>query len=512
MQSYKTINNYFSLNKNTPIIIYGMAKTGVELYKNLVIAGFNIIGFIDKKCNESTNGENVFFFKNITEAMQIVDDFTIIISIRNSIEQNNIAENLYKNGCDKIIFLPTIINGNNKNIDLMRKVYRNIDKGIFIEYHNEIPYYFSIINSCGLDDFYFNSRDGYCTVLLPISLLYMESIDYYQKLIDVYGIDCIPEYYEKNIVANKPLIELFKFLENGNGDIDFYNMKVNKKENSIHKNSTTINQMWINDRKKCFMLLSDGLQNNESFFWKSAIPVEWNKKGYFNLTDGKHRGVFLYLKGFNLIPVEMKVSDYEIWMNRKMAKKCIDYAKNNNINKFTYPIEHPYFYKYDSCYDKFGKTILSTIQEFFGNSDIEGLSFLDINSKNGYFARNFSRYGCNVTAIEEDKINYDFIILLNSLFSQYKIKMYNNSFVNLNLEKKFDIVIGINVFSNIKYNFKKVINKIDKITNNVLIWETSFEIEKEKSWILNNTGFKFYSTLRKTFSNNQIHELVIFYK
>ena len=80
------------------------------------------------------------------------------------------------------------------------------------------------------------------------------------------------------------------------------------------------------------------------------------------------------------------------------------------------------------------------------------------------------------------------------------------------MTKNFDIVIGINVFSNIKYNFKKVINKIDKIANNVLIWETSFEIEKEKSWILNNTGFKFYITLRKTFSNNQIHELVIFYK
>ncbi len=90
---------------------------------------------------------------------------------------------------------------------------------------------------------------------------------------------------------------------------------------------------------------------------------------------------------------------------------------------------------------------------------------------------------------------------------------YLIAYLLYNSYSQYKLIEAIEQVVNIKMSCDRfLINKIDKITNNVLIWETSFEIEKEKSWILNNTGFKFYSTLRKTFSNNQIHELVIFYK
>ena len=56
-------------------------------------------------------------------------------------------------------------------------------------------------------------------------------------------------------------------------------------------------------------------EHDRGFFVKNAVWADYNEKGYFNIKSGKHRVVFMLVKGKRYIPLRIKKSDYEKWSN-----------------------------------------------------------------------------------------------------------------------------------------------------------------------------------------------------
>lgn len=513
----------FSINKKSILFIYGISDIGIKIYNKMLEAGFNVNGFLDKRGDEFSDiliGNKkvpVYVINNKVISSLNKKNIIIIMAIRNPFVQNKVVELLNEKKYEKIIFLPVIIDKDNIWIDMMRKVYLSLESNVIKKSDlKNIPYSKLVKESSKFIDYSLISiTREFCIVNVPIALIYMSKQSFYEDLNNNnYRLNRRHNYCDKNIVALDMFYDMFNFFENGRGNIDLYLKKIQETcpDLFLQKESDIKQQKWLDDRNSCFCLLSEAFNVENDFFIKSAIPAAWNEKGYFNLLDGHHRAAFLYFKGFNNIALKILKSDYDKWINNKVAKKCIAYMKKNNFKSLSTPIHHPYFVKMRADREVYGKTILATLQEHIGLNDISELTFLDVNPSIGYFSQNISRYGAKVIALQEFQENYKFMCLLNLLSYQKNVFTINQSLLDYNPKKVFDCTLSFGMFADDQNKNLEILKKINYITKNILIWETSAYIQDEIKFIRENSQFKYYKSLRKTFKNKQICELGIFSK
>jgi hypothetical protein len=100
-------------------------------------------------------------------------------------------------------------------------------------------------------------------------------------------------------------------------------------------------------RSETFEFWNDVLVHDATYFVDAAVPVRWNKCGYFNCLDGTHRINYLYAKGIFEIPVIMTKQDYAVyrenctWLERRVSwksrffLKVMEYLIENQIYEYT---------------------------------------------------------------------------------------------------------------------------------------------------------------------------------
>ena len=162
-----------------------------------------------------------------------------------------------------------------------------------------------------------------------------------------------------NIQALYPHISFFNFLANKReAEKESYLEFCEQSASAI--GDIKITKAWrenvLRNRTKIYQQMCNALDLDSDFFIRTAPTATWNKKGYFNLTSGKHRATFLTSKGKRYIPLSILKSDYLLWLQKEEYTTLKEELIQNEERKTQSKILHPYFYKFP-CIEHFFYTL-----------------------------------------------------------------------------------------------------------------------------------------------------------
>ena len=244
--------------------------------------GYNVKGFIDRNANEIKlcNDLPVYLTINISEVLDKEDIVAIILN--NGMHHDTVADSIFQNGINKIIYSPMKINFSYEYRQLLRRKYRMLIRGIY-ENVIDIPTYNKIKeNHIRI----INAENKNICFWCPISSI---------KVVKLY-------------------LDLFKYLRNQPVDLRLYLSHIHKNLPNL-KNSQELTNQWLESRKELFQIYEDAIKYDILFFTDAPSMVSWSEKGYFIILDGNTRAHYLIDKGYDFIPVITSKEDFESWKN-----------------------------------------------------------------------------------------------------------------------------------------------------------------------------------------------------
>ena len=396
----------YTIDKNNKIVIYGAATTGAIIYSAFAREGFDVIAFVDKRADEidSYYGLPVWSLEQIECLLKEHEKIIVIIGIKNVFEHEKIAKEIWGLGCKRIIFRPyDEVNGNGEEKDKdLNRIYSAILAG-------EIPE-----EACGVEAFeeqvlwdkaIIEDNDSYVIANIPVCYVFT---DLYKDMDILWGdIPCL------GLISHIGLFKLFNGIENE----DYYEYIKFCREAALRSGGIKITKAWeesvYRNRLDVFNHMQYEWEHDRSFFVKNAVWADYNEKGYFNIKSGKHRVVFMLVKGKRYIPLRIKKSDYEKWSNVTKAKemKCV----LDRMGRESLPVilGNPFFYDYpcntSSFYEQVLINLLSTIYQIRyyeqGKFDFNKDNILLYNTPLSIYADVFRMIGFGVDIVEENDEN-----------------------------------------------------------------------------------------------------------
>ncbi len=480
--------NTFKFNKDALILIYGYGEAGRNLYNKLIKKGYKVTGVVDKNANKLNIDPGVAIIppEELTEEHM---KHIIILTFQNILEQERIAKILYDKGADKIIYL-------NRSSNSM--------------YKKHFEAYNSLVYGEGIDDYEFPYTHLACEDTK--SLYYCQTGEYIVTEVPNTIIFSATK-VERNISAlneYNAVCELVLKGQTKNFD-DFLRYC------DITCGTERTIESFLQDRVQLFdMMLKEYGQKGILFFRSSPSFAKWNSRGYFNLTDGHHRAVFLTNMLNYTIPIKITKQDYDKWLNSEWAQKCKKYMEEHNIEKTYTPIINPGFFHIDSVTENRGRLTSSALYKFFSRESVEGYRILDLNSNLSYYSQVFSRMGVRkIVSVEKRHLLFKLAVMLNKLHNTIDIDMRNMDFLELDEGTKYDIVILANdmlLDLSTGKEAKLLLEKIDRLSAKYFIWRSFDEAGYEKRYILENSGFKKYHFLNMEFIEGKLVEVGVYEK
>ena len=282
------------------ICLYGYGERAISLSGKLE----KFEKYIDFNA-EKIGVENVIsptqFYNMITDNK---DNWCIIICMQNALQHSIVANELYNEGFNNIIYIDLSENCNTLYNSKMRDIYLKLLYSN-IDYDFEVPTFSAINKKKSLIDMnIIREYDEYIEFWCPLGNVYVDN----RKGLALSEARWkeVKVYYDRNITEFKPYIDFYDYL---NGDLTNVNcltlyFEIIGKEPSEEA---------ISDRKKLFQMMRTKMKYDPSYFIDTPSPAKWNKKGYFNLTDGHNRCIFLYKNGYKKLPIIVNGTDYFLY-------------------------------------------------------------------------------------------------------------------------------------------------------------------------------------------------------
>lgn len=324
----------YVIDKNTEIYCYGAAAIGKIVLRNN--PQLHICGFIDARGKEiGTMCEKpVFSWENISE---INKDAVVIVTVKNVFEHEDIAYRLHQAGYERIIYKPKAVlegkGSTNERIlsDLWDRIVNKELQLPFVRtplYEDSVDYEFS-------DQAKIREEGEEITAYVPVELIYTNDTT------DFWG--------DINIQALYPHIYFFRSLENKEGGetedyLEFCEGSATKLGDIVISDSWRSNV--LRNRTMIYEQMSLSRDIDPDFFVRSAPTAEWNPKGYFNLTGGKHRASYLTATGHRYLALKVSRKDYENWLDDAAARALRERIAAEKIRRLPQKELHPYFYKF----------------------------------------------------------------------------------------------------------------------------------------------------------------------
>lgn len=415
----------FDINKNTPIILYGYSTRGVPVYEQMKTAGYDVKGFFDRNAVKLRKGgqENIWTVEEYGNREK--EAVVIVICFENAIEQNKVAEFLYKNGFYKTVYLPMGMEYRQSAARQMREVYNFLLEERY-ELLKEIPEYEELHAESNAGNI-IKKDNGRYTVWMPIEYVYTDNvirIPYAEeKQKNQEFIHFVHEYMDIPLYMNHIYLSLYRFFL-GQGELDenyfrFQDLEDRKEDFEPYK------ARLLKDRYQLFCIFDQEFNRGDAFFVDSAPRAVWNEKGYFNLTDGHHRSAFLYVMGYTSLPIVITENDY-IKYNRFI--KSVE-MKTIHMNESR------------SYLVKIMPEILGAVQEY----NVSGYWVQDFGQYGGYFAAVVNKTGVlNKKDSFVDKNNKGIIFLLEESVIEEKLawlKQVHGGLMVLGLKEQAEVQI-----------------------------------------------------------------------
>ena len=488
---------YFNLEYETPIVIYGAGNRGQIFHHNLEKSGFtNIKYFLDENAEKIGKALGKIVVLPKSEQITYVEksNTVVVISVTNVFQHNEIATMLFSEGYKNIIFK----NLNNEKPDQGAQVINDIfDNILDMKYYQNhlkpvynIPMFDAISGTKRLNNSILREIDNdYLVATVPIELIF--SLDSKSKLThyetknleEKYG---LTETSDAPFFCVSPQISLFNYFNtNDQNELDRYINIIKFNYEIIDKQiSEEEIERIISSREEVYLEMNRLLSEQPGFFSENPIKLKWNKKGYFNILDGKHRLAFFIEKGLETIPAKISREDYNHWVNLTIFKK-IKSLQSKII--FSNPL-HPNIIIPGNVSHHLFMTIYSLTNILVkNNQNYKKLRAICVGSNTIYFFQYFHKMGLQVELSllvgedgEEVKLLNKLAYIDGQLVNPLNCDRYNKSkddniifvsFVaNKSLSELLDKIINVIVSNNSKYlvvlcNFENHVGLISKLEN-----------------------------------------------
>lgn len=400
----------FNFDKKVPILLYGAAAIGNIMYNTLLLQGYSVKGFIDKRAYEITEYLDHPVWK--IEDDDLDKNSIIIISVKNVFEHEQIVDKLINNGFYNLIFKPlAVLNGNGtKHEKCMSVLYdRILENKMIKDMEIECTFHANIYTF--QDYALYSEKEGEVIAKIPMEFVYTNDYDPNES-----------KWGNINILSFFTHIHFFKFLLGDcNKNPEYY---VNEYCIYTAPEEVAITESWIkNVVRNRLMILEQMNAANElepDFFSRNAPTAVWNSRGYFNLTSGKHRAAFFAAKNYKYIPLRISKSDYEHYCAKENTEKLIHLVSNKYKKYITLPINNPFFYRYPLLANEYYYNFIAfysdyiAVKEYFPKKILEWdkMSFLEKSNDLYGVGGHFSRMGSRVYKISNFENNIELFKLV----------------------------------------------------------------------------------------------------
>lgn len=469
------LKNKFDVNKNSEILLYGAASIGKLMYQSFYDRNYKIVGFIDKRADEIQEfcGLPVWSITQVPIQVMDKDNVIVFVAVKNVFEHNSIVKELVQEGFCRILYKPYNALIGNMNSDEIKidEAYENFSytEGYW-ENISGIPETSCVMNVYTKDFGIAQQADAYVTAFIPVDYIYTN--DYKEGPMEKWG--------NINLLAFFTHLEFFNYLQGDiNADFTIY-VEEYCVFTAINQGDIKITQAWkdniIRNRTQIYEQMNLSLQLDNRFFIQNAPKASWNEKGWFNLNSGKHRATFLVSKGHYLIPLHVKKSEYENFINLEKFNELVTFCNQKGEDMEKLNIPHPYLYRtvginkslYYAFVGSVTKILAERLYRKYGKIDFSKLKIWECMGDFGQIGMFFSRMGsCMDWGIEDSEIS-DRIKNLEHLADEISHKdgincneAFNCAFIDLDyiLDKKINIEdIKCNIFVVVGRDAKQIKN------------------------------------------------------
>lgn len=517
--------NKFFFKKTYHYVIYGAAIMGKIVLKGMLAAGYNIEAFLDRRAADIKNVDGIHVYRPEQYVLEDKDNTVIIIAITNPFEHTIVADYLSGLGYRKIVYtlFPGIRHPNN-DIDALKNAYQKIKEGIVKESDYFCEYSTELLDLQFEDGSMIHKANDEIVAMVPVELCCLlndlamfkttpqDSPDYYERRGYPMFMSCfeIVNFFKAVFGQQIPVSEAT------NAFVNYWAQNSSPGTDTFPRTKEGAQDLLINRNNVFWGMYRAFQQSGLGFFEENPIDVVWNDGGYFNVTDGQHRTCFMLALGFSFIPARMSKKDYQRWVNKDKLAPCLSFIKEKHIACAYAPIPHPNFRFFPAYRDIGGNTRLQKIGEFlvYNHIQFKGKRVLDAGSYYCYLSQFFARLGAQVTAVEYNPDSSEFGRRLNELLHCSSIESVCCGLDAMDTTKRFSFTIMLTVL----YPYideplgLKIIQNVDVVTENFLIWESGDYPEKEIQFIQKNSGFSKYIKICETYGTGKIREIGVFYK
>lgn len=382
---------YFSINKETPLIIYGFGNIGKKKCRLLLDAGYKVVCIIDQ------NAENLPLYEEIPivtldmfhNRYESTNNFVIIICLNNGMQHEKVAETLLSYNYSRILYIPMNTKREYRFLEEMQKAYVSFSENRFVEL-TRIP-----ITSVCEEEKSENRRvlsceSEYITFLCEIEFLYSPNEEMIKD--NSANISILENALRENKYVDKPIVmcenylNLFDYIM---GKVDYPDLYM-----EFFGKDDNYNRKLLHDRLRLFQCYEHRYAEDIRLFYIQPTTVIWNDKGYFNIYDGVHRLMYLYyVKNHLKIPVRTTKKSYNSFL------KCM--KKNEMIYKSAELIFQEKIFRYFDVFNAEGALIGKNLY----------FDFFVKNSKKLYFYK-------KVEDVFLSNQNYDYILIKSYVLVQ----------------------------------------------------------------------------------------------
>ncbi len=491
--------NTFVLKRHMPVLIYGAGAYGRNIYYRIQDF-FTVVGFIDKNV-QSLPDINLPVLN--LEHATAYKDCTVVVCTHNANWHCEIAEDLCRQGFEKIIFLAVSDMYTPMQAHMMNKIYN-----LFLEeqYHSltGIPCYHTMKNISAAGSV-IRENDTYMIAWCGKDLLYS-----YDKVEDHQKNKILEEsryYLDVPMIAFKPYTELFRFFMYGSGSTDIYLRNMKPLNNSFDMSD----KQFLQEQYEIYCLLEKEYEKGNEAFQYMPIDVAWNKEGgYFNITDGHHRCIFYWLKGLQSMPVRMRREDFDIWMNAGDLGRAETALQKGRVD---FRINHPVLREYKSRYLEYETTVLDIFQEWIYDTRHIFRASLELSNYQAYYSYHLYKMhrAEKITAmVETESVELAEALRALQYIPDNAIRVVDRFDDIMDYMPLFDLGIVCG-----RYNVQELENILPHLDSNIestLFWQSACDAEAERQYIIAHSGFQNYKMLAKKCFQGRLCEVGVFSK
>lgn len=431
------MKNDFQITPTTKYLLYGAATVGKITLDSMVKMGLTVQGFIDKRADEIGTFCNLPVWRpsRVPSEEKTNPNTVVFVAVKNVFEHEMIAESLRKEGLLRLIYKPyaTLINETSEADAAMDKVFSQISEGHFSgsAYVPDL----SEVSFCQKDYGIICEDGNYVVARIPIDFIFTND---YDSRSSIWG--------NLNIFSFFTHLDFFHYLSGDLSVSPFSYLTEHSIYSAKQVGNIKITDAWkqnvLRNRAQIYREMCQSLQMDPDFFSRNAPTAVWSEEhGYFNLTSGKHRTVFLASKGYYTIPLRIIREEYAQFLNLSKVKAVKEQVLCTKT-KIQMPIPHPYFYRMPGASADWYYGILSRIVCNFarriyweiGRIDFSRMTLLLDMEENGALSAFFLRLGFMVYQIAPSEPVSETIRLLGYVQSSPEV-------INPDESRAVDVVV-----------------------------------------------------------------------